>query len=198
MAVFAFSLAGALAVAARKPPLALAALLLGAGWPATMLPGDNELARGLLILATGLVLLAAVRPGPLKLRSQVLTGAAVVVLALTLSASGAVAKSQFVDWQSWDFYNKPDAPVGVSYVWRADYDGVKFPNKRTRVLQVRGSSRRATGGPRRSTPSPKTTGTKDPTAAYPPEDDRRSDFSTEELALMPSGAEDRGSGRAPT
>ena len=129
MAVFAFSLAGALAVAARKPPLALAALLLGAGWPATMLPGDNELARGLLILATGLVLLAAVRPGPLKLRSQVLTGGAVVVLALTLSASGAVAKSQFVDWQSWDFYNKPDAPVGVSYVWRADYDGDQVPEQ---------------------------------------------------------------------
>ncbi len=87
------------------------------------------------------MLLAAVRPGPLKVRSQVLAGGAVVVLALTLSASGAVAKSQFVNWQSWDFYNKPDAPVGVSYVWRADYDGVKFPNKRTRVLQVRGSSR---------------------------------------------------------
>ncbi len=142
MAVFAFSLAGALAVAARNPPLALAALLLGAGWPATMLPGDNELARGLLILAVGLVLLAAVRPGPLKLRSQVLAGGAVVVLALTLSASGAVAKGQFVDWQSWDFYNKPDAPVGVSYVWRSNYNGVKFPNKRTRVLQVRGPSRR--------------------------------------------------------
>jgi len=192
MAVFAFSLAGALAVAARKPPLALAALLLGAGWPATMLPGDNELARGLLILATGLVLLAAVRPGPLKLRSQVVTGGAVVVLALTLSASGAVAKNQFVDWQSWDFYNKPDAPVGVSYVWRADYDGIKFPNKRTRVLQVRGSSRASYW--RATTLDSFAEGhwDEDLTAAYPPEDDRRSDFSTEELALMPSGAEDRG------
>ena len=192
MAVFAFSLAGALAVAARKPPLALAALLLGAGWPATMLPGDNELARGLLILATGLVLLAAVRPGPLKLRSQVLTGGAVVVLALTLSASGAVAKSQFVNWQSWDFYNKPDAPVGVSYVWRADYDGVKFPNKRTRVLQVRGSSRASYWRATTLDSFAEDHWDEDLTAAYPPEDDRRSDFSTEELALMPSGAEDRG------
>ncbi len=192
MAVFAFSLAGALAVAARKPPLALAALLLGAGWPATMLPGDNELARGLLILATGLVLLAAVRPGPLKLRSQVLAGGAVVVLALTLSASGAVAKSQFVDWQSWDFYNKPDAPVGVSYVWRADYDGIKFPNKRTRVLQVRGSSRASYWRATTLDSFAEDHWDEDLTAAYPPEDDRRSDFSTEELALMPSGAEDRG------
>ena len=192
MAVFAFSLAGALAVAARKPPLALAALLLGAGWPATMLPGDNELARGLLILATGLVLLAAVRPGPLKLRSQVLTGGAVVVLALTLSASGAVAKSQFVNWQSWDFYNKPDAPVGVSYVWRADYDGVKFPNKRTRVLQVRGSSRASYWRATTLDSFAEDHWDEDLTAAYPPEDERRSDFSTEELALMPSGAEDTG------
>ena len=160
MAVFAFSLFGALAVAARRPPLAVAALLLGAGWPATMLPGGNELGRGLLILATGLLLLAAVRPGPVKLRSQVYAGGAMVVLALTLSASGAVAKSQFVDWQSWDFYNKPDAPVGVSYVWRADY---KVSSSRTsaracsRFVARRG---RTTGGPRRSIPSPKITGTK--------------------------------------
>ena len=192
MAVFAFSLAGALAVAAREPALALAALLLGAGWPATMLPGDNELARGLLILATGLVLLAAVRPGPLKVRSQVLAGGAVVVLALTLSASGAVAKSQFVNWQSWDFYNKPDAPVGVSYVWRADYDGVKFPNKRTRVLQVRGSSRANYWRATTLDSFTEDHWDEDLTAAYPPEDGRRSDFSTEELALMPSGSEDTG------
>jgi transglutaminase-like putative cysteine protease len=141
MAAFTFSLFGALAIAARRPPLALAALLLGAGWPATIFPGEHELLRGALILLVGLALLAAVRPGVLPLRTQVLAGAAVVVLALTLSTSSAVAKTQFVDWQSWDFYNEPDAPVGVSYVWRADYDGIKFPNKRTRVLRVRAPAR---------------------------------------------------------
>ena len=191
MAVFVFSLAGALAVAARRPPLALAALLLGAGWPATMLPGGNELGRGLLILAAGLVLLAAVRPGPLKLRSQLLAGGAVAALALTLSASGAVAKSQFVDWQSWDFYNKPDTPVGVSYVWRANYDGVKFPNKRTRVLQVRGSS---TASYWRATTLDAFTEdhwNEDLTPAFPPQEGTRADFSREELALMPSEASDR-------
>jgi protein-glutamine gamma-glutamyltransferase len=141
MAAFAFSLAGALAVAARRPQLALAALLLGAGWPATMFPGENELARGVVILVAALALLAAVRPGRIGLRSQALAGGLVVVLALTLSTSGAVAKSQFVDWQNWDFYNEPDAPVGVSYVWRANYDGVKFPAKRTRVLHVRAPAR---------------------------------------------------------
>ena len=192
MAVFVFSLAGALAVAARKPPLALAVLLLGAGWPATMLPGDNELARGLLILAAGLVLLAAVRPGPLKLGSQLLAGGAVVVLALTLSASGAVAKGQFVDWQSWDFYNKPDAPVGVSYVWRADYDGVKFPNKRTRVLQVRGSSRASYWRATTLDSFFDDHWDEDLTAAFPPQEGTRAEFSTEEFALMPSDAGDPG------
>ena len=192
MAVFAFSLAGALAVANRNPPLALAALLLGAGWPATMRPGGSELGRGLLILTTGLLLLAAVRPGPLKPRSQLLAGGAVAVLALTLSASGAVAKGQFVDWQSWDFYNRPDAPVGVSYVWRSNYNGVKFPNKRTRVLQVRAP---ATANYWRATTLDSFSNDQwdeDLTAAYPPSDGRRAEFSTEELALMPSGAEDTG------
>jgi protein-glutamine gamma-glutamyltransferase len=137
IATFGFSLAGALAVAARRPPLALAALLFGAGWPATMFPGEHELARGAAILVAGLMLLAAVRAGSIPIRSQALAGAAVLALALVLSTSSAVAKPQFVNWQSWDFYNEPDAPVGVSYVWRADYDGIKFPNKRTRVLRVR-------------------------------------------------------------
>jgi protein-glutamine gamma-glutamyltransferase len=141
MAAFTFSLVAALAIAARRPPLALAALLFGAGWPATMLPGQHELARGALILVVGLALLAAVRPGALPLRSQAFAAGAVLVLALTLSTSSAVAKTQFVDWQSWDFYNEPDAPVGVSYVWDADYDGIEFPNKRTRVLRVRASGR---------------------------------------------------------
>jgi transglutaminase-like putative cysteine protease len=139
MAAFLFSLAGALAIAARRPPLALAALLFGAGWPATMLPGEHDLLRGALILVVALALLVAVRPGALQLRSQALAAGAVVVLALTLSTSSAVAKTQFVDWQNWDFYNEPDAPVGVSYVWRADYDGIEFPNKRTRVLRIRAS-----------------------------------------------------------
>ena len=141
MAAFTFSLLGALAIAARRPQLALAALLLGAGWPATIYPGQHELLRGSLILLVGLALLAAVKPGVLPLRSQALAAGAVLVLALTLSTSSAVAKTQFVDWQSWDFYNEPDAPVGVSYVWKADYDGIKFPNKRTRVLRVRAPAR---------------------------------------------------------
>jgi transglutaminase-like putative cysteine protease len=46
-----------------------------------------------------------------------------------------------VAWENWDFYTEPDEAVRVSYVWRANYDGVRFPNKRTRVLRVRAPGR---------------------------------------------------------
>jgi transglutaminase-like putative cysteine protease len=141
LAVFAFGLAAALAIAARRPVAATLALLLGAGWPATIYPGSGELLRGAVLLAGALALLAGLRVGPSRPTAQALAGGAVLVLALVLSGSGGVAKGQFVDWQNWDFYNKPDVAVGVSYVWRADYDGVRFPNKRTRVLRVRAPAR---------------------------------------------------------
>src|SRR5207247_1170321 len=51
IAIFAFALAVALAVAARRAALAVVAFLVGAGWPATLLGGGNELGRGVVILA---------------------------------------------------------------------------------------------------------------------------------------------------
>ena len=140
-AVFVFSLLAALAVAARRPVTAALVLLVGAGWPATILQGDDELLRGTILLAAILALLGGLAAGPRRVQTQVLTGAAVLVLALTLSASSAVARGQFVEWQSWDFYTEPDEAVGVAYVWRANYDGIRFPNKRTRVLRVRAPGR---------------------------------------------------------
>jgi transglutaminase-like putative cysteine protease len=141
LAVFAFSLAAALAIAARRPSIAILALLAGAGWPATIYPAGSELGRGVLLLAAALVLLAAMRVGRGSPVTQIGAGALVLVVALGLSASTAVGKSQFVDWENWDFYNQPDDPVTVSYVWRANYDGVTFPNKRTRVLKIRAPAR---------------------------------------------------------
>lgn len=141
LAVFGFCLLTALAVAARRPVAAALVLLVGAGWPATILPGDDELVRGAVLLAAVLALLAALAARPGRLQSQVLAGGAVVLLALTLSVSSAVARGQFVTWENWDFYTEPDESVHVSYVWRANYDGVRFPNKRTRVLRVRAPGR---------------------------------------------------------
>jgi hypothetical protein len=136
VALFAFALAVGLAVAARRPVLAVALFLIGAGWPATLLTGGNELGRGAVLLAGALALLAGAsgRAG----RLAVPVAAAVVLGALALSTSPAVAKSAFLDWQHWDFYNRPAKPVSVEYVWSTDFQPLHFPKKATTVLRVTG------------------------------------------------------------
>jgi transglutaminase-like putative cysteine protease len=141
LAVFLFTALAGLAVAARRPLLAGLVLVAGAGWPATIMPGDDELGRGAFILAAVLALVAWLRPEGRRAPPQILVGIGIVVVALVLSSSGAVAKSQFVSWENWDFYNKPGKPVEVSYVWKANYDGIDFPKDRTRVFTVRAPER---------------------------------------------------------
>ena len=63
LAVFIFTALGALAVAARRPLAASIVLVAGAGWPATILPGSDDLARGALLLVAALALVAWLRPG---------------------------------------------------------------------------------------------------------------------------------------
>ncbi len=136
LAVCVFSLLGGLAVAARRPLAASLVLVAGAGWPATILPG-GDLQRGSLLLIALLALVAWLRPEGGRPAAQVAAGAALVALALAASSWSAVAKGQFVSWENWDFYNRPDKPVDVEYLWRANYNGIHFPRKRTRVLTVR-------------------------------------------------------------
>ena len=90
-AVFAFTLAAALAIAARRVVLAVIVFLVAAGWPATLLAGGNELGRGAVILAVALALLAGLTERP----SRLAFGSTALVLAgaLALSSSPAVAKS---------------------------------------------------------------------------------------------------------
>jgi protein-glutamine gamma-glutamyltransferase len=135
VAIFAFTLAVAAAVASRRAVLAVVAFLVGAGWPATLLAGGNELGRGLVILGVALALLAGLTERP----SRLALGAAVLVMlgAFGLSSSAAVAKNAFLDWQNWDFYTRPQKPVSVRYVWDANYDGIRFPKKTTTVLSIR-------------------------------------------------------------
>jgi transglutaminase-like putative cysteine protease len=133
-AIFAFTLAVALCIAARRAVLAVIVFLVGAGWPATLLAGGNELGRGVFILAVALVLLAGLTERPSRLALG--AGALVIVGAFALSSSAAVAKTAFLDWQHWDFYNRPQKPVSVRYVWDGRYDGVRFPKKATTVLSI--------------------------------------------------------------
>ena len=139
VAIFGFTLAVALAVASRHALLAVVFFFIGAGWPATLLSGGNELGRGVAILAVALALLAGMTDRPSRL--ALIASGAVLAGALALSSSPAVAKSAFLDWQHWDFYTRPQKAVSVKYIWDGRYDGVHFPKKRTTVLTIRAPHR---------------------------------------------------------
>ena len=139
-ALFGFVLALALAVAARRPVAAALVLLAGAGWPAT-LHGDNGAAAfGVLILLGALVLLAGMTTRQVP-RGAVPAAVGLVLAAIVASSSSAVAKGGLLSWQRWDPYNAPQKPVSVSFVWNARYEGIRFPRKRTTVLEIRAPRR---------------------------------------------------------
>jgi transglutaminase-like putative cysteine protease len=141
LAIFAFSLAVALALAARRPLVAGLVLLVGAAWPLTLVSGAGLL-QGALLLATVLGLLAwGSRRPPQTARHAVLAGGVLVVAALVATTSPAVAKDEFLTWKGWDPYDRPEDPVGVRYVWNANYGGIRFPEKVTPVLTVTGPQR---------------------------------------------------------
>ncbi|HZE29649.1 MAG TPA: transglutaminaseTgpA domain-containing protein [Gaiellaceae bacterium] len=126
IALFAFTLAFALAVAARRPGLAAIALVVGVGWPGTLLPG-HDLLRGTLLLAAVLGTVVLLRRGPVRGLGA----------ALAATTSPAFAKHAFLDWQHWDPYTKPSKPVDVSYVWNSSYTGLTFRGKPTTVMRVK-------------------------------------------------------------
>jgi protein-glutamine gamma-glutamyltransferase len=134
IAIFGFTLAVALAIAARHAVLSVICFLVGAGWPATLLSGGSELGRGTVILAVVLVLLAGLTERPSRL--ALVAAGTVVAGALALSSSPAVAKSAFLDWQHWDFYTRAQKAVSVRYVWDSRYDGISFPKNKTTVLTI--------------------------------------------------------------
>jgi transglutaminase-like putative cysteine protease len=137
VAFFAFTLVVAIAAAARRPGLVAIALVVGVGWPGTLLPGHDFL-RGGLLLVTVLVATTVLRRGPVRgLGAAVAAGAVVVIAALIAASSPAFAKRAFLDWQHWDLYTKPAKPVDVSYVWNSSYRGLTFRGKPTTVLRVK-------------------------------------------------------------
>jgi transglutaminase-like putative cysteine protease len=142
VAVFAFTLSAALAIAARRPVLAAAVTFAGAAWPVTLVPEGAGTARGVLLLAAALLLFAALRPGARRGGSQALAvGSAVVLAALVAVSSPAVAKGGFLDWQEWDPYAKEDKRISVQYVWDSDYDGIDFPKNATTVFTAQAPRR---------------------------------------------------------
>jgi protein-glutamine gamma-glutamyltransferase len=140
LAIFGFVLATGLALVARRPLVAVALVVVGTGWPATMsLSADDSnrpLLLGAAVLAVALAFLVLARASARRLVTAGVVGLALVAAAVAGSTSDAVAKEGFTDWASWDFYDRPDDPVNVNYVWDANYDGIEFPEKRTTVFTV--------------------------------------------------------------
>jgi protein-glutamine gamma-glutamyltransferase len=141
LATFAFALTVALLIAARRPVAASVVLLTGSVWPAALVSG-NDLARGAVLLAAVLLLLAFGGRRPTRAPRPALVAAALlVVAAVGASTSAAVAKPQFVAWEHWDFYDKPATPVGIGFLWNATYLPFEWPEKKTKVLEIRGPQR---------------------------------------------------------
>ncbi len=141
LAVFGFVCAIALLVAARRPLLAAAVTVAGAGWPATLI-GEGAVATGALALAAALSI-------PLVLRTRsaqtLAVGGAVATLvvggAAWASSSTSFARNAVLDWQSWDFGGAPAQALGVRFVWDAQYDGIRFPPTKTPVLRIAGTDK---------------------------------------------------------
>lgn len=138
LAIFAFCLVLALAVAARRPLPAVFAVIAGAGWPATLYPPGSAVAYGAVILAAALFVLAALRTA--RLAPALVAGAALVLAAAGASTSAALAKNGVLAWERWDVRATRD-PVSVSYVWDANYGGIQFAKKKTTVLRIFGPER---------------------------------------------------------
>ena len=140
LAIFGFALAAGFLIAARRPIGAAVVLVVGVGWPTTLVPGSSPLLVGALALVGVLTVLFLLRSGthPARGLAQGFAVALVlVVVAAVASTSGSVAKGAFLTWQGWDPYDQPDDPVGVRYVWNSHYLGIHFPQKKTTVLKIK-------------------------------------------------------------
>ncbi len=137
-AIFGFTLAVGLLVAARRPVGAAAVTVAGVGWPATLMSGD-AVAIGALALAAALSipLILRARSGP-SLVAGAAVAAAVVSLAAVASSATTVAREAALDWQTWDIRGPATQVTGVRFVWDANYEGISFPPTRTVVLTVEG------------------------------------------------------------
>ncbi len=132
--IFVFALGLTLLVAARKPVAAALVLLLGAGWPATLLGPSRGVAMGAAILAGVLVLLAGL--GSRRVPALALPAAVVVAVAAIVVGSATAARHGLVHWQTWNLAHVASGPTDVGFVWNAQYGGLRFSGHPTTVLQV--------------------------------------------------------------
>lgn len=132
--LFLFALGVALLAAARKPVASALLLLVGAGWPATLLGPSRGVAMGAAILGAALVLLGGL--GSRRVPALAVPAAAIVAVAAIAVGSATAARHGLVHWQSWNLAHVAIPPSSVGFVWSAQYGGLKFSGRPTTVLQV--------------------------------------------------------------
>jgi len=141
VATFGFAAGIALCLAAARPGAAMALVVAGVGWPATLI-GADAVALGALALAAALSIPVVLRAGTAKIAALGAVAAALVVAGSAWAASAtAVARQGALAWETWNVEVRTKQASVVSVVWRANYDGVRFPPTRTVVLTVQGPER---------------------------------------------------------
>jgi transglutaminase-like putative cysteine protease len=139
-AIFGFVLAAALLIAARRPLAAAAVTVAGIGWPATLL-GGRTVAVGALALAAALAIPLILRATTARaVLAGALIAAFVVVGAAGTSSATTLARDAALDWETWDIRNVSGEAKSVRVIWESNYDGVRFPARRTVVFRVDGPS----------------------------------------------------------
>ena len=137
-AVFGFTLAVALLVAARRPMAASAVAVAGVGWPAT-LSGGSAIAFGTAALVAGLAIPLVLRANSLRtLAAGAAIAALVVIGAASASSVTTLGRDAALDWESWDLRGPAHEASAVRFVWDSNYSGITFPPTKTVVLRVEG------------------------------------------------------------
>jgi Transglutaminase-like superfamily/TgpA N-terminal domain len=132
--LFLFALGVALLIAERRPVASALVLLVGAGWPTTLLAGSHGVAMGAAILAAALVVLAGL--GSRRFSALALPAGAVVMIGAVAVGSATAARHGLVRWQSWNLAHVAGSPTDVGFVWNANYGGLTWSGHPTTVLQV--------------------------------------------------------------
>jgi transglutaminase-like putative cysteine protease len=136
-AVFAFTLAVGLFAAARKPVAAALLLLVGAGWPATLIVPKNATVLGAAILGGALVVLAAA--GSRRLSGYGVPFALALVVGGIAVGTATASNHPVLNWQRWNVAGAA-ARNDVQFVWDARYTGLHWPKVKTTMLEVRSST----------------------------------------------------------
>jgi transglutaminase-like putative cysteine protease len=187
--IFAFALVAALLAAERKAVAAAIVVLLGAGWPATLLGPSHGLAMGAAILGGALVVLAGL--GSRRVPALAVPAVAVVAAGALAVGSATAARHGLVHWQSWNLANVAAGPVGVGFVWDAQYGGLKWPAHPTVMLEIQSAQRptylRAAVlddfvGDRWTLGLPRPADSLDPAAALQPRNQTRESVTVDSLA----------------